>query len=188
MGCTYSRRRCSLLSITVSLPRSGRVLDVHLAQPVYSCASVVGLMLSSRQFGIYRQGPKARKLAPRCWNLCAAQPPAASGQIRRSGGATSFPLPWGSEGYPWTKRERIWGCLFSLPVLAHMSQEDYQQVGMLGSCPSEVLGCCIHVEDFIVVFMPSSTSWAAMAYSASSFSVGERLARSLNVILRLLQT
>lgn len=40
-------------------------------------------------------------------------------------------------------------------------------VGMLGSCPSEMF----HTEDFIVVFMPSSTAMGAC--SALVFSVGE---------------
>lgn len=73
------------------------------------------------------------------------------------------------------KRERIWGCHSSLPVLAQGLQEGYWCVGMLGSCAPEVLECCIHIEDFLVVFMLSSTSRAAMAYSASSSSVGEWL-------------
>lgn len=73
------------------------------------------------------------------------------------------------------KRERIWGCHSSLPVLAQGLQEGYWCVGMLDSCVPEVLECCIHIEDFLVVCMPSSTSRAAMAYSASSSSVGEWL-------------
>lgn len=123
MGCAYSRRRCRLLLGAVSLPRSGRVLHMHLVQPVYSyIQSVAGLGCLPGSLGYTVRGPKqtwwsARKLAPWCCNLCAAQPPAASGQVRRSQGATSFPPLWGSEGSPCRKRERIWGCHSSLPVL-----------------------------------------------------------------------
>lgn len=106
---------------------------------------------------------------------------ARSGEVRVSS-------LWGSERSSWRKSKQIWGCHSSLPVLAHVPQEGYWQVGMLGSCPSEVLGCCIHIEDFLMGFVPSSTSQAVVACSASSFSVGEWLAWGLNLILRFLQT
>lgn len=48
------------------------------------------------------------QLAPQCCNLGAAQPAAASGQVGKSWGAASVPLPWGSEGSPQRLREWTW--------------------------------------------------------------------------------
>lgn len=150
--------------------RSGWVLCMHLVQPVYSCVAAAELVLPYGALMEYvDRSPKqtwwsARKLAPWCYKLsCSIWP----GQQNSGCCILSTAVrEWG------THMEKE-GVDLDLSFLPASAAGRLLTLGIPGVVP---LRCWIHTEDFLVVFVPSSTSQAMGACSALLFSVGEWLA------------